>query len=164
MGARRLRSGDRVFHPTYGFGVIEGLTTRDQAGESTDYYGVRLSAGGMLTVPVTRADAVGLRRVVNGLSSIVACLNSPAHPLPDDARQRVAELNARWQAPQPAALVEAVRDLLNRSRDFSLTPGDKRWLNNACERLSAEAALVDAITLDEARTAIQREVGRFKAS
>ncbi len=164
MSARPLRSGDRVFHPVYGFGVIEGMTTRDLSGTSTDYYGVRLSTGGVLSVPVARADSVGLRRVVNSLKAISTCLHSQALPLPDDARQRAAELSSRWQAPQPAALAEAVRDLLIRSHSRTLTPSDKRWLASACERLSAEAALVDAITLEEARVAIQREIDRLKAS
>jgi RNA polymerase-interacting CarD/CdnL/TRCF family regulator len=93
----------------------------------------------------------------------VACLRSPAHPLPDDDRQRVIELKTRWQSPQPTALAQAVRDLLGRSRARNLTPNDKKWLANACERLSAEAALVDVIELAETRAAIQREVERLKS-
>ena len=163
MSVERLKAGDQVFHPMYGFGVVEGLTTRDQSGQTANYYGVRLSAGGVLTVPVVRAEAVGLRRVVNSLKMVVTSLHSPAHPLPDNDRQRIVELKARWQSPQPGALAEAVRDLLARSRTRSLTPADKKWLSTACERLSDEAARVDAIDLAEARTAIQREVDRLKS-
>ncbi len=164
MSAKLLRSGDRVLHPMFGFGVVEGLTTRHQSGQATDYYGIRLSDGAVLSVPVARAEAVGLRPLVNGLAAIVALLRSPAQPLPDDARLRVMELNARWQAPQPAALAQAVRDLLSRSHSRSLTPGDKKWLTSACERLSAEAALVDGIDLDEARAAIQYEMDQLRLS
>jgi len=158
MRANLLQAGDRVYHPMYGFGVVESLTARDQA----NYYGIRLSDGTVLSVPVTRAETLGLRPVVNGLASIVAGLRSTARPLPDDDRQRAIELKARWQAPQPAALTQAVRDLLSRSRTSHLTPADKKWLTNACERLSTEAAWVDAIDLREARTAIQQEIERFK--
>jgi len=166
MSVKRLAAGDQVFHPMYGFGVVEGMTTRDttgQVGQKSDYYGVRLSDGGILSVPVARAEALGLRRVVNSLAAIMACLRSPAHPLPDDDRQRVIELKARWQSPQPAALAQAVRDLLGRSRTRNLTPNDKKWLANACERLSAEAALVDVIELAETRAAIQRAVEQLKS-
>jgi RNA polymerase-interacting CarD/CdnL/TRCF family regulator len=147
----------------YGFGVIEGMTTRDQSGQAADYYGVRLSDGGVLSVPVTRAEAVGLRRVVNSLSSIMSCLRSSAHTLPDNDRQRAVELKACWQSPDPASLARAVRDLVHRSRTRKLTPADKKWMNSACERLSAEASLVDAVELVEARAAIQGEVDRLKA-
>jgi RNA polymerase-interacting CarD/CdnL/TRCF family regulator len=114
-------------------------------------------------VPVDRAEALGLRRIVNGLATVVAWLRAPARPLPDNDRQRVVELKACWQAPQPAALAEAVRDLMGRSRAHRLTPGDKRWLTSACERLSAEAALVDAIDLFKAQAAIEHEIALLKS-
>lgn len=163
MSIERLRTGDHVLHPVYGFGVVEGLTTRDQSGQITDYYGVRLSDGGVLSVPVARAEALGLRRIVNSLATIVDCLRSPARPLPDDDRQRVLELKARWQSSQPAALAQTVRDLLGRGRTRSLTPADKKWLTRACERLSAEASLVDSKDLAGTRATIQREVDRLRS-
>jgi RNA polymerase-interacting CarD/CdnL/TRCF family regulator len=163
MSIKQLEAGDEVFHPVYGFGVVEGRTTRDQAGQATDYYGVRLSEGGVLSVPVARAETLGLRRVVNSLSAIVRCLRSPASSLPDNDRQRILELKARWQSPQPMALIEAVRDLSARSHTRTLTPADKKWLTSACERLIGEAARVDAIDPVEARAVIQAEVDRLKS-
>ena len=163
MSFQRLQPGDRVSHPMYGFGVVEGVTTLDQGGQATDFYSVRLSKASMLSVPVDRAEALGLRLIVNSLATVVARLRAPARPLPDNDRQRVVELKACWQAPQPAALAEAVRDLMGRSRAHRLTPGDKRWLTSACERLSAEAALVDAIDLFKAQAAIQHEIALLKS-
>jgi RNA polymerase-interacting CarD/CdnL/TRCF family regulator len=57
-----------------------------------------------------------------------------------------------------------VRDLLGYGRAHNLTTGDKKWLASACGRLSAEAALVDGIDLEDARNAIQREIDQLKAS
>jgi RNA polymerase-interacting CarD/CdnL/TRCF family regulator len=164
MSFQRLQPGDRVSHPTYGFGVVEGVTTFDQGGRTTDFYNVRLSQASMLTVPVDRAEALGLRRIVNGLATVVAWLRAPAHSLPDNDRARVVDLRASWLAPQPAALAQAVRDLLGRSRTHRLTPNDKRWLTQACERISAEVALVDAIELFQARAAIQHEIESLKSA
>jgi RNA polymerase-interacting CarD/CdnL/TRCF family regulator len=163
MSFQRLQSGDRISHPMYGLGVVEGVTTFDQDGRATDFYNVRLSRGDLLTVPVDRAEGLGLRLTVNSLARVVACLRSPAHTLSDNDRDRVVELKACWHAPQAAALTEAVRDLMGRSRTHRLTPNDKRWLTNACERLSAEAASVDAIDLFQARAAIQQEIDLLKS-
>jgi RNA polymerase-interacting CarD/CdnL/TRCF family regulator len=163
MSFQRLQPGDRVSHPMYGFGVVEGVTTLDQGGRATDFYNVRLSKASMLSVPVDRAQALGLRVIVNSLKIVLTCLRAPAHPLPDNDRERVVELKACWRAPQPAALAEAVRDLMGRSHAHRLTPGDKRWLTSACERLSAEAALVDAIDLFKAQAAIQHEIAVLKS-
>ncbi len=69
-----------------------------------------------------------------------------------------------FQRLQPGALAQAVRDLLGRSHTRRLTPNDKRWLTEAGERMSAEAALVDAIELFQARAAIQHEIELLKSA
>jgi RNA polymerase-interacting CarD/CdnL/TRCF family regulator len=164
MSVKQLKPGDQVCHPMYGFGVVEGLTTQEQAGQSSDYYGVRLPHVGILSVPVARAEALGLRRVVNSLTIIATCLHSKAYPLPENDRLRAVELKSRWRSPLPEALAQGVRDLVRHSRTRRLTPGDKKWLASACERLSVEASLVDIIELVEARAAIQRVVDQLKTS
>jgi RNA polymerase-interacting CarD/CdnL/TRCF family regulator len=164
MSFQQLKTGDRVYHPTYGLGVIEGTVTLDQGGQATEFYSVRLPKGGMLTVPLERAPTLGLRRIVNGLKAVVACLRTPAHVLPDNDRARVIELKASWQAARSSALTEAVRDLMSWSRTHRLTPNDKRWLTSACERLSAEAAVVDSIELIQAQTAIQQAINSLKTA
>jgi len=162
MSFQRLQPGDRISHPTYGLGVVEGTTTFNQDGRATEFYSVRLTKESLLTVPVDHAEALGLRLIVNGLAAIMACLHTPMHSLPDNDRERLIWLRTCWNAPQPQALAEAVRDLMGRSRTHRLTPADKRWLVNASERMSAEAALVDAIDVLQAREVIQREIDLLK--
>jgi hypothetical protein len=58
-------------------------------------------------------------------------------------------------------VTEAVRDLMGRSRTHRLTERQAMAVN-ACERLSAEAATVDAIDLFQARAAI-KEVDLLKS-
>ncbi len=158
---KRFKTGDRVVHPRFGFGVIQGSTAHEQNGTTTKYYSIHLMDGSVLSVPQARAEELGLRRTVNTLADTVACLRSRARPLPDNTRLRVAELHARWQEAQPTALVHAVRDLLGYARKRRLTTSDKKWLSSACERLSVEASLVDKIELAEARAAIRHEVDRL---
>ncbi len=159
--AKRFKPGDRVVHPRFGFGVIQGSTAHEQDGNTTVYYSIELTDGSLLSVPKARAEELGLRRTVNTLADTVACLRSRARPLPDNTRLRVAELHARWQEAQPTALVLAVRDLLGFARKRRLTTSDKKWLSNACERLSMEASMVDKIELAEARATIRHEVDRL---
>ena len=162
MSFQRLQPGDRISHPAYGLGEVEGITTFDQDGRATEFYSVRLTKGSLLTVPVDRAEALGLRRIVNGMAAVVACLHTPMHPLPDNDRERFIWLRARWLAPQPGAVAEAVRDLMGRGRTYRLTPADKRWLVNASERMSAEAAWVDALDVFRVREVVQREIDLLK--
>jgi CarD family transcriptional regulator len=157
-----LQAGDEVIHPRYGFGVVEALQAHDHDGAPVQYYEVQLSAGGVLSVPVDQAGALGLRRLVNGVATTLAVIKGDAVPLPEHPRMRNAELNARWQSPEPTALAAAVRDLLGHARQFGLKSVEQQWLTRACERLGAEAARVDGITLASARSAITREVTRLK--
>ena len=162
MSFQQLRPGDRVSHPAYGLGVVEGITTLDQGGQAAESYSVRLTKNSLLTVPVDRAKALGLRLIVNGLAVIVACLRAPMHLLPDNGRERSTWLNACWRDPQPEALAEGVRDLVGWGRTHRLTPADKRWLASASERMSAEVALVDAMDGFQAQQAVQREIDTLK--
>ena len=48
--------------------------------------------------------------------------------------------------------------MLAQSRGRMLTSSEKAWLDNSCERLSTEAALVDRISRSEAFAAIREAV------
>jgi RNA polymerase-interacting CarD/CdnL/TRCF family regulator len=162
-----LRPGDPVFHPRFGLGRVRGLSQRDRirpvgepvvadpgANAKEDYYDIELVEGGMLEVPVSRADRVGLRRACNGLEAVTSCLCSDAQSLPADARERAATLRIREQNPLPESLALAVRDMIAQSQGRTLSAGERTWLDKACLRLSAEAALVDGISMVQARSAV----------
>lgn len=158
-------AGDTVFHPRHGFGAINGLTWRDprhpihevangDVSAQEEYYDIQLMDGGTLSVPVSRADHVGLRPLTNGVEAVTKCLRSPTLSLPEDARKRAAELQARSQNGEPTALAAAVRDLLAHNRGRALRDSEKLWLDKAYTRLVTEAALVDRISKPQARAAI----------
>lgn len=162
-----LRAGDVIFHPKYGFGTVHNLTRRDRvhpiqeptladaASDGTeDYYDIHLQEGGTLLVPVNRAESLGLRRLTSGVEVIKAGLCSPAESLPAGFRQRAKVLKMREQLAEPAGLAHSVRDLLAQSHGRTLSAGEKTWLDKSCQRLSTEAALVDHISMFEARAAI----------
>ncbi len=164
MSIEPLQPGDRIHHPAYGFGVIEGVATLEQNGQAVECYRIRMAYRGRLTVPIDHAEAVGLRVLVNGLARIAAGLRKPAHPLSENHRERGRELDAYWHDMRSEALTEGVRDLMSRERRGKLTSNDRRWLSSACERLSTEIALVDAMELFKARAAMQREIDLLKFS
>ena len=59
-----MEIGDRVLHPRYGIGVIDGIETRVQDGEERAYYVIPKPAlSSTIFVPIDSADEVGLRPV-----------------------------------------------------------------------------------------------------
>lgn len=166
-----LGPGDPVFHPKCGFGTIQGLTRRDriqpfnepslaeaESDRVEDYYDILLVDGGSLLVPVNRAESVGLRRLSIGIEAVKASLCSPAQSLPANFRERAAELRLREQLAEPTALAHSVRDMLAFTHGRSLSIGEKTWLDKSCQRLITEAALVDHVSVFEARAAIWQVV------
>ncbi len=172
-----LRPGDPVFHPKYGFGTVHSLTRRDRvhpiqepsiadanSERTEDYYDIQLVEGGTLLVPVSRAESVGLRRLTNGIEAVKACLGTPAQGLPANPRERAAVLRTREQLFEPEALAHCIRDLLAQNHGRPLSTGDQSWLEKACQRLSAEVALVDHIGLSQARSAVREVVSQYSKS
>jgi RNA polymerase-interacting CarD/CdnL/TRCF family regulator len=170
----RLGPGDAVFHPKYGFGTVHSLTRRDRvhpiheptaadanSERTEDYYDIALVEGGTLLVPVSRADSVGLRRLSNGIAAVTASLSSPAQDLPANPRERAAVLRMREQLAEPEALAHSVRDMLAQSNGRNLSAGEQTWLDKACQRLSAEVALVDHISVSAAKSAIWEVVAQL---
>jgi RNA polymerase-interacting CarD/CdnL/TRCF family regulator len=172
MSEAQIGAGDAVFHPRYGFGIVEGLSrqglpsrTKDETfDQALDYYDIRLLQGGSLLVPVARAQSLGLRLLINGVEAVKICLHSPAEELPESSRARAAELRARVQDSEPTALARAVRDLLAQSHGRSFTASEKAWLDKSCEHLSTEAALVDHISVSTARASIRQVVDQIIAA
>lgn len=169
--------GDLIFHPKNGCGAIRSLMRRDpfqpsqngvageaMPGQTQDYYHIQLLDGGTMYVPVNRAERLGLRLLTNGLEVVTACMHSTPRSLPRDGRERAAELLARSQLAEPAALAAAVRDFVAQSRGRALTASETTWLRKSCERLSIEASLVDSIPKAQAFNAIWETVKQLSAA
>ncbi len=159
MSGGQFQPDDKVYHPRSGFGVVRSVQKSDLMGECAAYYEVGLIAGGTLWVPVARAEENGLRPLVNSLGMIVAELHTEASPLPENGRQRMSELNARWLDVDPVVLVQTVRDLADCGRSHPLTASERKWLARAVERLSVEASLLDADDVASASARIWSELG-----
>lgn len=167
--------GDLIFHPKYGFGTVRSLARQesirldrkpvendsdaDLGGDLTEeFYEIFLVAGGRLLVPVSRAESVGLRHLFYGIESVKTELGSPAESLPADVRERAAVLRMHDHHHDSDALPHAIRDLLAYGRTYTLSSGDRKWLDKSCQRLSTEVALVDCISIRDANDAVNAVV------
>ncbi|MFN8468056.1 MAG: hypothetical protein U0X20_21030 [Caldilineaceae bacterium] len=163
--------GDLIFHPKCGFGTVRSLAREESIrldrrpaanapdGDFTEeFYEIFLNAGGRLLVPVSRAESVGLRHLYYGIESVRSELCSPAGSLPADVRERAVVLRMCEQQREPGALVHAIRDLLALGHTCALSAGDRKWLDKSCLQLSTEVALVDSISLHEAKDAVNAVV------
>lgn len=146
--------GDKVVHPGYGPGVIRDVERRQVIGEAKRYYVIDMQAGGgTLMTPVAGADEVGLRPAISDASveRLLQSLTEPPRTLPDDFRERQAEVEEELRVGDVYATARMLRDLAWHGQYHGLTKRDAQLMQRAEELVAGEVALVRDL---EVKTAI----------
>ena len=137
--------GDKVVHPGYGPGQIRDIVSREFVGEAKSYYVIDVPNQGLiLHVPVLRAGESGIRPAMNraAFRQVLSTLRSGPSRLPDDFRERQAQIDADIKTGEVLSLATVVRDLTWHKERAHLTRKDSDLLKQGQERLAAEMALV----------------------
>lgn len=153
-----FKVGDKIVHPAHGAGVVTGIETMDLLDEFSNYYIVDPIASDIkLMVPVRMAQEIGLRQAA-GLRDAFRALDLlemlPA-PLPEDYKERQAQVEEKLKDGDFAAMVEVVRDLHGLQRESRLTAKDTSLLERARQLLVGELAVAADIGLEEAEQKLQ---------
>ncbi len=146
--------GDKVVHPYHGAGIVIGIEERDFTEEFRRYYVIDLIAyNGILMVPITNAQKIGLRQVceTSAIPRVMEILCAPPNELPEDHKERRAWLEEKMKDRDIESVTEVVRDLAWRERRDGLTTVDARLYEEAQTFLASELALVEGMELEEAK-------------
>lgn len=158
--------GDKVVHPAHGAGVVTDIEQLDVLDEFSHYYVISLIASDMrLLVPVKNAEQVGLRPAIKArrLSKVLAILKGFPNSLPEDYKERQAEVTERLRSADPQNVGTVVRDLTWLRQMKGLTARDTDLLDRAHALLASEVALVKGIALEEAERELQVTLSRSLA-
>ncbi len=150
--------GDKVVHPAHGAGVVMAIEQLDLLDEYSRYYVISLLGSDMrLLVPVKNAEQVGLRPAMKTgrLSKVLAILKEPPKSLPEDYKERQAQVEERLRSADPELIGSVVRDLTWLRHESGLTAKDAALLERANALLAGEIALVKNIELEEAERVLQ---------
>jgi CarD family transcriptional regulator len=145
--------GDKVVHPGYGPGVITGIERRQVIGEAKRYYVIDMLSGGTtLMTPVAQADNVGLRPAINDeqVERLLQLLTAAPGELPDDFRERQADIEERLKEGDVYVSAEVARDMTWFGQRRGLTKRDTQLLQRAQELVGGELALIRGLELKEA--------------
>ncbi len=141
--------GDSVVHPAHGLGRVVRLAEKSFFGQEAGlYYEVTIQQG-TVWVPVAVREAPGLRPVTarGDLARYRGLLKGPPVSLDQDHRKRHLELVDRLRQGSFQILCEVVRDLAARGWAKPLGESDAASLRRARERLCAEWAASDGVSV-----------------
>ncbi len=157
-----FRVGDRVVYPSHGSGTIKSIEKREVLGEESDYLEVGLKASDMkVYIPISEAEAVGLRRVVDD-ETIRECLAL----LAEDTTKMSTNWNRRFRANTEKVktgdifeVAEVVRNLTVRDQERGLATSERKMLDETREILCSEVALALDVDLERAVELINEALG-----
>jgi RNA polymerase-interacting CarD/CdnL/TRCF family regulator len=150
-----FKTGDAVFHPVRGAGVVTGIKDRKWDGEKRRYYMIDLLGhpGTKVMVPESNAKAIGLRHAMSQtkLKKVWRVLRGDPHKLPKDHKDRYAMIAEKLHTGDTFEVAEAVRDMAwRRKQEGKLTTRGKRIYEEAVMLLAGEIAAVEEIEMEEA--------------
>ncbi|MGC8863080.1 MAG: CarD family transcriptional regulator [Armatimonadota bacterium] len=134
-----MEIGDRVLHPRYGIGVINGIETRIQDGEPREYYVIPKPAlSSTIFVPVDSADEVGLRPV-SSPDTLKKALKILAGEV-DDCESTAKLHDLSWT--DPLELARAIRHQLSEPKSRYPKVSEQHQLKRAKKLLLEELSEV----------------------
>jgi len=148
--------GDYVVYPSHGVGKILGVESQEISGYQLSVFVVHFDKDRMtLRVPVTKAQASGLRRLSTQkeMQLALAKLKGRSKAKRTMWSRRAQEYEAKINSGDPASIAEVVRDLYRNSSQPDQSYSERQIYQAALDRLVREFAAVEAI--DEL-TATQR--------
>lgn len=148
-----LAPGDQVVYPKHGPGIVRALTERAVGGERRPYYDIQLRAGGMqVLVPVDKASALGLRRILSEeeIPALLALLGGPDVELPAAFPPRYRMEQALLEAGNVLDLARLAGTLARRHLQRGLASSELTLLTQAKKTLMVELAVALDVPESEA--------------
>jgi len=134
-----MEIGDRVLHPRYGIGVINGIETRVLGGEQREYYVIPKPAlASTIFVPVDSADEVGLR-LVSSPDTLEEALRILSGEL-EDSEVAAGLRNLSWN--DPLELARAIRHQMTEPKSRYPKVSEQHQLKRAKKLLEEELSEV----------------------
>lgn len=135
--------GDRIVHPRYGAGVIQGETTLTFLGKTRKYHILQLIGDrGEVMIPFAEAGDMDIRLAIKNMDTIEEVFANEPNILSDNYRTRQAKIDKKIKTRDPVKLAQALRDLAWREYVHKLTGVEQKMKTKLIKMLSREMAVV----------------------
>jgi len=144
-----FKVGEKVVYPNHGVGVIEQITFGTVNSQPENFYLVRILANSLkVTVPVSNAELVGLRRIMKAsdVPKVLGALENGKVELHRDWKARFKQNSEKMRTGSPYEVAEVLKSLLALSRTKVLSFREKKMLELARHLLINELAIVRGVS------------------
>ncbi len=160
-----FKVGEKVVYPNHGVGVIQQITSGTLNGQLENFYLVRILANSLkVTIPVSNAQLVGLRRImkVSEVPKVLETLENGKFELPRDWKYRFKLNSEKMRTGSPYEVVEVLKSLLTLSKTKVLSFREKKMLQLARHLLINELAIVRGVSEATAEQLLRNALAKAK--
>lgn len=149
MKGQIFRVGDKVVYPAHGVGVVESVQSRTVGGAEQKFYMVTVLETGMkIMVPVSQAEVVGLRKIVDAktVEKVYEILRDRSVEICRQTwNRRYREYTQKIKTGSVFEIAKVIRDLSVLKSDKELSFGERKMLD------TAQGLLVKEISIAKSR-------------
>lgn len=155
----QYKVSDKVVYPAHGVGVINSIQKRKISGAEQKFYMISIIETGMkIMVPVTQAETVGLRKVVDEstVERVYDILRDRKVTLDTQTwNRRYRDYSQKIKTGSVLEIASVIRDLSVLKADKELSFGERRMLDTAQGLLVREISIAKSSTEDIVKAELQ---------
>jgi CarD family transcriptional regulator len=158
-----FRIGESIVYPAHGVGRIVGIDTQEVAGNKLDLFVISFVKDKMtLRVPVTKATAVGMRKLADTVTvkKALDTVRGRARIKRTMWSRRAQEYEAKINSGDLISIAEVVRDLYRSETQPEQSYSERQLYEAALDRMSREISSVDKISETEAVRQIEQNLAK----
>lgn len=160
-----FKVGEKVVYPNQGVGVIEQITFGSLNGKPEKFYLVHILANRLkVTVPVSNAETVGLRRIIRSgeVPRVLSALQNGRCDSPRNWKFRFKQNSEKMRTGSLYDVAEVLKSLLALSRTKVLSFRERKMLDQAHKLLVHELAVVRNVSEATIEEALQKVLAKSK--
>jgi CarD family transcriptional regulator len=158
-----FKTGEFIVYPAHGVGKIVGIETQEVAGLKLDLFVISFVKDKMtLRVPVTKATAVGMRKLADGatVKRSLETVRGRARVKRTMWSRRAQEYEAKINSGDLISIAEVVRDLFRSDQQPEQSYSERQLYEAALDRMSREISSVSKISETEAIRQIEQNLAK----
>ena len=155
--------GDKIVYPMHGAGTIDSIEEKDILGEKQSYYILRMPGEVKVMIPTAKAEAVGVRNVIDKQSAekVIGILEQDETLMDKNWTKRYRDNMEKMKSGDIYQVADVVRNLSFKQKEKGLSTGEKKMLNNAKQILVSELVLAEHATEDEVEKLVDSKINTY---
>jgi CarD family transcriptional regulator len=165
MSTTQFNVGEKVVYPNHGVGIIEQISSRTIGTSVERFYLIRIRSSSLkVMVPFQNAEAVGLRRVVNGAEalSILDYLSDGKCESSSDWKNRFKENSDKMRTGSLLEVAMVLKGLLILAAQKPLSFREKKMLERARFLLISEMEMARGLDEEEVEEELRQALYKCK--